>query len=102
MTASASIPHEWDRITSMMPLSTPHTREPQGALIPDAKAQRDQIAVVYNKGDTPPRITVAEVSHAVQAVMANGVAVAMVARADGPTLKAEDVLLVERSDGARR
>ncbi|WP_212733839.1 hypothetical protein [Sulfitobacter sabulilitoris] len=99
MTTASSCPHEWDRATLMMPLGAPREPGPQGALIPDVADKSDQIAVVYNKGETPPRITITNVSRTVQAVMADGVAVAVVARADGPALSVEDILLVERTDG---
>lgn len=70
---------------------------PQGALVPDENADCDHVAVVYNKGDTPPQITVTDLSGSVQQVNADGVAVAVVARSSGPQLCADDVLLVERS-----
>jgi hypothetical protein len=69
---------------------------PQGVLVPDTDFKHDQVAVVYNKGDTPPKITVKTISGDVQTVLANGIAVAVVARAFGPTISPEDVLLVER------
>ena len=61
------------------------------------RPKRDKVAVVYDKGDPPPHITVQEISGTVSSVHADGVAVAVVARATGPDLLAEDVLLVERS-----
>jgi hypothetical protein len=69
---------------------------PQGVLVPDNAFKHDQVAVVYNKGDTPPKITVKSISGDVQTVLANGIAVAVVARASGPMISPEDVLLVER------
>ena len=55
-----------------------------------------RIAVVYDHGDPPPEITILRTAGNVQTVLANGVAVAIVACADGPDLAAEDVMLVER------
>lgn len=69
----------------------------QCALVPDQQAPCDHIAVVYNKIDGPPKITVREVAGSVHQVMADGVAVAVIARSDGPQPRAADVLLVERS-----
>jgi hypothetical protein len=82
----------WDCATGMY---NRHSA-PQGVLVPDNAFKHDQVAVVYNKGDTPPEITVKMISGDVQTVLANGVAVAVVARASGPTISPEDVLLVER------
>lgn len=70
--------------------------EPQGILVPDAAHKCDKVAVVYTKGHTPPEITVQTISGAVQTVLADGIAVAVVARASGPMISPEDVLLVER------
>ncbi|WP_298912628.1 hypothetical protein [uncultured Roseobacter sp.] len=75
---------------------------PEGALIPGDRAQEDKIAVVYDKGELPPTITITEVSGSVQTVHANGVAVAVVARAEGPRLTVDDILLVERMIGKKR
>ena len=69
---------------------------PEGALVTGETADDGRIAVVYNSGDTPPEITIAGTSKTVQIIMANGVAVAVVARAHGPRLTRKDVLLVER------
>lgn len=69
---------------------------PIGASVPDAEAPYDHVAVIYPKGQTPPMITVETLSDTVQTVLADGVAVAVVARADGPTLIPSDVLLIER------
>ena len=63
----------------------------------DIEQKCDQIAVVYDKGQTPPRITVKQVSGSVHTVLADGIAVAVVASASRPTLNPDDVLLVERS-----
>lgn len=65
--------------------------------MPDSLQNCDQVAVVYDKGQPPPRITVKQVSGSVHTVLADGVAVAIVASASRPTLNPDDVLLVERS-----
>lgn len=69
---------------------------PEGALITGDTAEEGKIAVIYNRGDTPPEITITGNAGAVQTILANGMAVAVVARADGPQLTSEDVMLVER------
>lgn len=79
-----------------MPVSADVTSGPEGALIPDDGSLEDKIAVVYNLGDTPPEITITETAGSIQTVCANGVAVAIIARAEGPRLTVDDVLLVER------
>ncbi|MGJ8615782.1 MAG: hypothetical protein ACSHWS_03010 [Sulfitobacter sp.] len=87
----------WDHAASLMPVGATSERTPQGALVPDALHDCDQIAVVYDKGQTPPEITITQVSGSVHTVHADGIAVAVVARASGPAPSVEDVLLVERS-----
>jgi hypothetical protein len=87
----------WDCATGLTPAKPSEIPGPQGALVPDTLHDCDQIAVVYDKGQTPPRITIAQVSNSVHTVLADGVAVAVVARANGPAPSASDVLLVERS-----
>ena len=87
----------WDCATGLTPAKADDVPGPQGALVPDALHDCDQIVVVYDKGQTPPRITIAQVSNSVHTVLADGVAVAVVARANGPAPSASDVLLVERS-----
>ncbi|MFG6582852.1 hypothetical protein [Sulfitobacter sp. 1A12779] len=87
----------WDCATGLTPAKADDVLGPQGALVPDTLHDCDQIAVVYDKGQTPPRITIAQVSNSVHTVFADGVAVAVVARANGPAPSASDVLLVERS-----
>ena len=87
----------WDCATGLTPAKTSEIPGPQGALVPDTLHDCDQIAVVYDRGQTPPRITIAQVSNSVHTVLADGVAVAVVARANGPAPSASDVLLVERS-----
>ena len=69
---------------------------PEGVVIAENEADEGQIAVIYNRGDAPPEITVTETAGKVQTVLANGVAVAIVARAEGPRLTRDDVLLIER------
>lgn len=87
---------KWDEAKGLLPLADSEAPLPQGALVPDVLQNEDQIAVVYDKGQHPPEITINRVSRSVQTVLADGVAVAVVARAMGPALLAEDVLLVER------
>lgn len=87
----------WDWATGLSPAARDVAPAPHGALVPDTLHDCDQIAVVYDKGQSPPEITIARVSGTVHAVLADGVAVAVVARASGPAPAAEDVLLVERS-----
>ncbi len=70
--------------------------QPEGALVTGETADDGRIAVVYSQGKTPPEITIAGGTGAVQTIMADGVAVAVVARADGPRLTRQDVMLVER------
>lgn len=86
----------WDQVTGIPVLGDLKKGDREGALVPDISQMRDQVAVVYNKGETPPEITISDVSGSVQTVLADGIAVAVIATADGPALSAEDVLLVER------
>lgn len=81
----------WDHATSVYKRQD----EPQGLLVPDVTFKRDQVAVVYNRGDAPPEITIKSISDDVHTVMANGVAIAVIAQAAGPMISADDVLLVE-------
>lgn len=69
---------------------------PEGALIAGEAEDNGKIAVVYNRGENPPEITIKQTAGQVQTVLADGVAVAIVACADGPSLTRDDVLLVER------
>ena len=87
----------WDHAASLIPAGAAYERSPQGALVPDTLHDCDQIAVVYDKGQTPPEITIRQVSGHVHTVLADGVAVAVVARTTGPAPAVEDVLLVERT-----
>ncbi|UWR23756.1 hypothetical protein [Sulfitobacter sp. S190] len=90
--------YEWGAAKGLMSSATPCEKGLQGALVPDGREDdKDHIAVVYDKGDTPPLITIEEVSGTVHTVLANGVAVAVVADAAGRAPSAADVLLVERS-----
>jgi hypothetical protein len=79
-----------------MPLDPEMGAAPDGAMLSGDPADKGKIAVVYNRGESPPEITIHDAGGPVQTVMANGVAVAIVARADGPPLTGSDVLLVER------
>jgi hypothetical protein len=87
---------QWEHATGLAPKGACHETTPQGALVPDSLHNCDQIAVVYYKGQMPPKITIARVSGSVHTVMADGVAVAVVARASGPAPSVDDVILVER------
>lgn len=88
---------DWRRITGMRGTAPAHSDLPHGILVPDTRNQRDRVAVVYAKGHPPPEITVEAISGTVTSVLADGVAVAVIARASGPDLSPEDVLLVERA-----
>lgn len=79
-----------------MPLPRDWDTGPECALIPDEATEEDKIAVIYESGAKPPKITVSATSDKVQTVHANGVAVAIVACNNGPILTADDILLVER------
>lgn len=88
--------YQWSQAKSLMPLKAQCERGPKGALVPDAKGDIDHIAVVYDEGDTPPEITIRQVSGSVHTVLANGIAVAVIARSTGEAPSVSDVLLVER------
>lgn len=75
---------------------------PEGAIISDERDGADRLAVVYKHGDTPPTITITEADCHVQMVHADGVVVAIIGSATGPSLSAQDVMLVERYDGVRK
>ena len=68
----------------------------EGALIAADTSNDGKIAVLYNRGETPPQITITQDAGQIQTVHANGVAVAIVAQAQGCGITPEDVLLVER------
>lgn len=87
----------WDSAANMMPVAAATEPCPQGVLVPNTQENHDQIAVVYDKGNPPPKITIKEISGTVHTVLADGVAVAVVARATGPAPRVDEVLLVERS-----
>lgn len=87
----------WDQAAGLIDRSAGKQEPlPKGVLVPDTQTKRDKVVVVYQQGSPPPEITVHEVSGTVCTVHADGVAVAVVARANGPDLTPEDVLLVER------
>lgn len=88
--------YEWSQAKSLMPVKADCERGPKGALVPDAKGESDHIAVVYDQGDAPPEITIKQVSGSVHTVLANGIAVAVIAKASGEAPSVSDVLLVER------
>lgn len=88
-------------LARQMPIAAGSVPGPEGALLHDDDAEQDRVAVVYDHGETPPCITVTDAGSGVQTVLANGVAVAVVARAEGPKITADDVLLVERFVTAR-
>ena len=88
---------EWETATSLTSKDAREQIAPMGSLVHDSRHNCDQVAVVYNKGQTPPRITVTQISRSVHTIHADGVAVAIIAGASRPTLDPADVLLVERS-----
>ncbi len=88
---------QWDNATSMACKSAISHPSPLGSFVHDTYHNCDQIAVVYDKGQRPPHITVNQVSGSVHTVLADGIAVAVVASASRPTLRPDEVLLVERS-----
>jgi hypothetical protein len=85
-----------DGLARQMPMGLAAVSGPQGALVSDEENGGKRIAVVYDHGDPPPEITISQTAGNIQTVLANGVAVAIVACADGPDLSADDVILVER------
>lgn len=87
---------QWQRAASLLPPNAPQDPGLQGALVPDDLRDNDRIAVVYDRGRAPPRITIRAVSGTVHAVLADGIAIAVVAKAQGPAPCEDDVLLVER------
>ena len=87
---------QWDMSTGIAPYGTSAELMPQGALMRDTLHNCDQVAVVYDKGQTPPEITIARVSGMVHTVLADGIAVAVIASSSGQVPTANDVLLVER------
>ncbi|QFT60228.1 hypothetical protein FIU94_15480 [Sulfitobacter sp. THAF37] len=87
----------WDNALGMLPTAIRSEPGPQGALVPDSLRDSDKIAVIYDKGQTPPEITIRRDSGSVHTVLADGIAVAIVASANGPAPSKDDVLLVERA-----
>jgi hypothetical protein len=88
--------YEWSQAKGLLPATSYCEKGPTGALVPDSRGEADHIAVVYDEGDAPPEITIKQVSGTVHTVLANGVAVAIVARTTGKAPRVSDVLLVER------
>jgi hypothetical protein len=90
-----------DGLARQMPMGLDAAGSPQGALISSEAEGEERIAVVYDHGDTPPEITITQTAGNIQTVLADGVAIAIVACATGPRLSVDDVMLVERFAGAR-
>ena len=88
---------DWHSAKGLLPCARQIEKGLHGALIPAGHQDSDHIAVVYDKGDTPPEITIEAVSGSVHKVLADGIAIAVVASATGPAPNVNDVLLVERS-----
>lgn len=95
-------PQADDCRAQQMPLGLGASSGPEGALISDEMDGGNRLAVVYEHGETPPEITITHSGGHLQMVCANGVAVAIIGCATGPAISAQDVLLVERFDGARK
>ncbi|MEM6941397.1 MAG: hypothetical protein AAF943_07400 [Pseudomonadota bacterium] len=85
---------QWEAATGLAPITLDNGQTPQGMLLAEPGEKRDRIAVVYDHAEKPPEITVQDISNTVRTVLANGVAVAIVACATGPALTPDDVLLV--------
>ena len=62
-----------------MPMGLRASAHPQGALISARDENEERIAVVYEHGDTPPEITITQTAGNIQTILANGIAVAIVA-----------------------
>jgi len=88
--------YQWSEAKSLMPAQAKDETGITGALVPDSQGETDHIAVVYDKGEVPPEITIKQISGSVHSVLADGIAVAVIARASGTAPSPEDVLLVER------
>jgi hypothetical protein len=86
----------WNFSTGLPPLHDQGKRCPQGMLLHDRETEDDRVAVVYKRGHPPPKITIDRISSNVHTVRADGVAVAVVARAGGPVVSIDEVLLVEQ------
>lgn len=87
---------QWDTSTGIAPFGASSELMPQGALVRDTLHNCDQVAVVYDKGQSPPEITITRVSGMVHTVLADGIAVAVIASSSGQLPTVDDVLLVER------
>lgn len=88
--------YEWSKAKSLLPRRSQCERGLTGALIPNSGGENDHIAVVYDEGDLPPKITIKQISGSVHTVMANDVAVAVIASAHGHAPHVSDVLLIKR------
>lgn len=86
----------WDQAAGLPPYHT-SSDSPLGALVPDAVQECDQVAVIYDPAQGAPKITVQTAAACVQTVLADGIAVAVIASASAPALSPEDVLLVARA-----
>ena len=89
-----------DRRARQMPMGLDASGCPQGALISTQADEEERIAVVYDHGETPPEITIKQTEGNIQTILANGIAIAIVACAAGPQLSVKDVVLLERFTGA--
>ena len=58
MASSTQSHYAWAKAKSLMPRHAEYERGPKGALVPDIEGDADHIAVVYDKGETPPKITI--------------------------------------------
>lgn len=87
----------WKEAKSLLPRMAECEKGPKGALVPDRAEEHDHIAVVYDADEAPPTITIKQVSGTVHTVLADGIAVAVVANTSGKAPTADDVLLVARS-----
>lgn len=83
-------------LAARLPAFPARSETPQAAVMGGNTPEEGRIAVIYNRGERPPEITVTQQAAQVQTVHANGVAVAIVAKAEGAEITARDILLVER------
>lgn len=86
----------WDGTAASTTFPAAQTPCPHGMVLNESPNGAENVAVVYDRGQIPPEITVKEVSSRVHQVLADGIAVAVIARATGPAPSAKDVMLVER------
>jgi len=91
-----------DGCTQRVPLGARASQARQGSLTTSDELGPDKITVVYEHGDPPPKITVEQTARKIQTVLADGVAVAVVASADGAQVSIDDVVLIERFSGNKR